>query len=655
MTNSLLLKVVLLVCCLLPLAGRAEKKFEWQPITTDDWATAEDSARGIHDAVMIFEKIIADDRKWIDDKCYYSLYRRIRILSPEGREWGDVTAPYLHKEGKIERIDGRTVLADGREYALSKSQIYEKDIVRAKGVRIKQKSFSLPGVSGDCIIEYYIRYRMPESNKLWLIQKDIYLIEGEYIWKFYAGRGVSDQVYAAVSDDLVPNYLWVNLPQKGSVEMRPSIKEPEEVVFTIKDISAFEAEPYSPPEVELKALLRLYYGGSEPPAAYWGNLAKEIQDVLRDYTSANKRTRPIVEVIDTADTQEEKIQIAYEWVQEKINNTLYDDSDKKYKKNESVDDVLKREYGTAEDISIVFYDLLREMNIDAKMVYAIDRDENFLYYQAKYWQFDRCLVAVPNNAEGYDYYIPGIKYISPGRVPWFNENTPGFIVGDLSRQFVHIPASKSHTNRIKRYIKLKLDDNTQLEGTLQEERLGHSARSLRIRLRDYSEEEKLEYLSERFSDHFPNYESDSLVVEGLDELTETVSMKFTVRYLPGFQQVGNRLFLKPFDLFSTQEMPFTSVERKYSIMFDYANTLIEMINLELPGTMTIEALPPDSTFSNLIGQCQINFITFGNTLSIQRSLILSHPMVKAEGYLLIRELFLARQAFEEMAVIARTD
>jgi hypothetical protein len=654
MKRILLFKLAFLACCLFPFSVHAEKKFQWAPITDEDWTIKEDSAKGLYDAAMIFEKITADDRKLMSDKCFYSIYHRFRILSPEGRKWGDVTAPYIHKEGKIERIFGRTVLPDGQEFVLSKEQIYEKEIIRSKGVRVRQKSFSLPAVSSDCIIEYVLKYRLPDSQTLWLIQKDVFLIEGEYVWKFFRGGQLSHRVYSLVSGLLIPNYLWSNIPHEGSVERRPSLKEPKEVVFLIKDIPPFESEPYSPPEDALKVLLHCYYGGQDTPAAYWGNLITRIQGMLSDFTENDSRILPIATCIDTFETKAGKIHAAYDWLQSNVHNTTYDDSKKKFKENTSVDDVIKRGYGTGEDISIVFYDLLREMNIDAKMVYVADRDENYFNYQAKYWQFDRPLVAVTTDAGGYNFYAPGGKFILPGRVPWFNENIPGIIIGDMNQQFILTPASKAPTNRRKRFIRLKLDNSKQLRGTMFEEHFGHFARSLRVRLRDYSNEEKLEYISEQFSEHFPNYETDSVSIGGLDDFPEDVSMTCKLRYLPDLQQLGDRLILKPFNLISAQEMPFSSVERKYSIMFDYAKENIEMINIELPETMIVEALPADSIFSNLAGKCHITFNTYGNALSIQYLFRLNHPIVKKEGYPLVRELFLKQRAFEDIGVILKT-
>jgi len=634
----------------------ANRDFQWEPITEADWAVSEDSSKGIRNAVMIFEKIISDDRNLMDEKCYYEIYRRIRILNSEGRKWGDVIVPYLNKKQKVEKIYGRTILPDNRQILLDQSQIFEKEVFKASGIKIKQKSFSMPAVSNNCIIEYYIKYRVPSIPNLWLIQKDIYLMKGKFVWKFYRGRNLYlsfDWIFAGIR---TPNYLWLNTKDHiKKVEQIPSIKDPKQVVFTIQDVEAFESESYSLPDIALKTQLRCYYGGTDTPAAYWGNLSKFILKTLDFFTQKNKRVRNVIESFSGLTSKEEKIKAAYTWLQENIKNTTYEDSEENYKKNKNVDEIIKHGYGTEEDINRIFYDMLREMNIDAKMAFVYDRDDNFFVYDAKYWQFNHSLIAVPNDTGNYDFYNPGGKYLPMGTIAWFNEGILAFVIGEMRRQFLLIPFSTSRSNRINRYQVLTMDENFQLKGRMIEKHKGHSARSLRLRFERLNDNEKMNYLQEKFSESFPNSEVDSFSVEGLEDINHIVNISCNIKFGSAGQHIGNHILLKPYDLFSKYENPFQSDKRNYLIIFDYAKEVIEVLQIELPASWTIEAMPSDSIFSNIAGVCQINFKSYsdGKVLSIQRCFMLDQPAWKPEGYNLVKELFQTEQAFEEMTVILK--
>lgn len=276
-------------------------------------------------------------------------------------------------------------------------------------------------------------------------------------------------------------------------------------------------------------------------------------------------------------------------------------------------------------------------------------------YDAKYWQFDRSAVRVPDEKGYYDFYCPGEQYLACGDIPWVNEGTPGFLIGDMNWNFIDIPFSEARSNRTNRSLTLAMDDQMQLRGPMAEKLKGHAARTVRLRLHEATEVEKLNYLQERFSENFPSSKADSFRVEGLQEVDQPVNIHCNVKNdFPGIQ-AGDRLLLKPYNLFSAHENPFNSETRKYSIMFEYAREIIESLAIELPEQWKVEALPPDSSFANPVGLCQVVFRSYGEgkSLSVQRVFKLNGPSWKASDYPYVRALFQAQKAFEEMTVVLK--
>ena len=135
-------------------ALHAADDFNWESITDDDWADVGDSTISKSGAVMLFEKIVSDDRKMQNEKCTLTVYRRIRIFGEQGRVWGDAIIPNLHRKQRVPVILGRTILRDGTTVNLAPTQVFEKKVLQTKGLKIKQKSFSLPAISNDYIAEY---------------------------------------------------------------------------------------------------------------------------------------------------------------------------------------------------------------------------------------------------------------------------------------------------------------------------------------------------------------------------------------------------------------------------------------------------------------------------------------------------------------------
>lgn len=226
-------------CLLLASPGFAGKEFEWEPLTETDWQAGEDTAYDDYPAVMLFEKIEADEQRLLGEKCYFTVYRRIKILNSEDRSWGDVSVPYIHKKQKIEEIHGRVILRGGSEILLDENQIFEKEILKTKGIVVKQKSFSLAGITDDCIVEYMFKLRVPDPNDTWEIQKTVPLLKGEYNWKFYRGK-VFNIIQFILPDFIKPNYLVLNFgKEQVEVEKIPSSGKLKEYLFSVENIPAY--------------------------------------------------------------------------------------------------------------------------------------------------------------------------------------------------------------------------------------------------------------------------------------------------------------------------------------------------------------------------------------------------------------------------------
>lgn len=639
--------------------GYSGGKFSWEPIPEDDWEVTEDSVKGIRDAVILFEKITADDRKASEGKCYYTVYKRIRILSAEGRKWGEVTLPYFHEKQKIKKIMARTVLPGGKEIPLSQSDILEKDFLKSKGVKIKQKSFSLPGMTDDCIIEYYIHYFLPNNPSVWTIQKDIYLKKAEYNWKFFRLKFLQQLFNPGLAyvrkENVNPNYLWLNIQEPVTVAMEqiPSADKPEEFIFRFEDVPGFEPEPYSPPFIALKAILLCYYGGSETPAEYWKDLHKSLKISIDDFTKTNNPVQEITKQFGEMTTREDTIRATYSWLQKNIKNLGYDDyEDKKIKENKNIDDVLERRYGTTTEINKTFCGILRQIGINTYMVYTINRLENILMYDAKYWQFDRSAVAVPNIKGEYDVYSPGDRYLNFGNIYWAEEDSKGFLIDDSIGCFITLPYSDAHSNYVQI---LSMSGNMKLNGRLIESHRGHSAHNIRLRSVFSTEEEMLNYLRDNFSKDFPYGKADSFQVENVKEIEKPVTIQCQVNIDLTGHRTGNRFLIKPCILLSSLGNPFYSEKRKYPIMFNYAGEFADSISIELPVNWEVEALPADTSFSNEVGYCLLTFKNFadGKIFSVHRKIRINAPDWETAKYHSIKTLYEMQKSFEEMTVVLR--
>jgi hypothetical protein len=72
-------------------------------------------------------------------------YFRIKILSEEGRKNADIEIPYYRVSEKVVNVNARTIRPDG-SIANFDGKVFDKSIVKAKGLKYLAKTFTLPDV-----------------------------------------------------------------------------------------------------------------------------------------------------------------------------------------------------------------------------------------------------------------------------------------------------------------------------------------------------------------------------------------------------------------------------------------------------------------------------------------------------------------------------
>ena len=135
------------------LAVPAVHAIGFQPVSPDEVRmTSEPQAPGAP-AILLFRQVDRDDN---GRTSHEDNYFRIKILTEEGRKYADVEIPFSKDIGSIVNIKGRTIKPDGSIVNFD-GKIFDKSIVKAKGVKYMAKAFTLPDVQVGGIIEYSAR------------------------------------------------------------------------------------------------------------------------------------------------------------------------------------------------------------------------------------------------------------------------------------------------------------------------------------------------------------------------------------------------------------------------------------------------------------------------------------------------------------------
>jgi hypothetical protein len=111
--------------------------------------TSEPKAPGAP-AIILFRQVDRDDSNPRIPHEYN--YVREKIFTEEDRKYADVEIPLFKGQWEIHNIRARTIRPDGT-VANFDGKVYEKEIVKARGLKYLAKTFTLSDVQPGSIIE----------------------------------------------------------------------------------------------------------------------------------------------------------------------------------------------------------------------------------------------------------------------------------------------------------------------------------------------------------------------------------------------------------------------------------------------------------------------------------------------------------------------
>ena len=267
--------------------------------------------------------------------CTYSHYVRVKIFTERGREkFSKFDIPFT-KGRKIENVAARVIKSDGSIVELQPGDIFERDIVTVRKIKIKAKSFAVPGIEPGVIVEYQYEEAIKNdsvSGERLTFQSDIPMQKVTYLVRPYQGTNLSFKAYnmpeVNFSEDKSNKGFY-----KGTLVNVPSLKE----------------EPYMPPDDEVKKWVYLRYE-SLGTLLQWNFISNGYSEFLKKVSKPNKEVKQkSSELTAGISSEEEKLRKIYEFVQRDIRNLSFDRSlteeQRENIKVKDADDALKNRAG----------------------------------------------------------------------------------------------------------------------------------------------------------------------------------------------------------------------------------------------------------------------------------------------------------------------
>lgn len=602
---------------------------DWLPVTPEELnMTSELKAPGAT-AIYLYRQVDRDDQHGRE-----LTYIRIKILTPKGLAYANVEIPFWKEQSKVNDIRARTVRPDGT-IAIFDGQVYEKVIVKAKGLKFLAKTFTLPDVQVGSIVEYrYTRSIEPGYlfDSQWLLSEDLFTKRAKF--SLLQNRGLNLQC------------SWPGGLPPGT---NPPVLDHDMYRMETQDVPAFQIEDYMPPQEELKYHVNFVYSrnAEKDPDKFWqGYGQRSFNGVFYFVDKKKEMERAVSEIVSPGDTPNQKIEKIYARCQEILNTdfepnkTEQEHKRDKLKDIHNVEDVWKRGYGNSAEINWLFLALVRAAGLDARPVLLAKRERHFFHPGLmNAADLDSNVVLV--RLDGQDLYMnPGIQFAPPGVLPWYETGVKGLHLQPNGGTWVMTAMPWPADSGVERKAILRLDDSGILDGTVTLTFKGLSALSRRLDEKDEDDAARKKFLEDELKEYVPSaIEADLTNVPDWTSSHNTLVAVFHLR-MSNWTSVAGHHTVFPVGLFGgTEKHLFEHAERVHPIYFYHPYQDTDDITIELPKGWNVAGTPKPQDVDVSLCQYHSEAQNRDTSLHLSRQLTVNIQFVDAKYYGVLRDFY----------------
>jgi len=596
---------------------------EWRAVDPGELALKSSIVEKDADAEALFWEVrLLDEVEGDTPRTVLRHYIRIKIFTDRGREsQSKIDIPFL-SNWKITDIAARTITPDNHILELKKEDVFERTIVRSSGVKIKAKTFAMPGVVPGAIIEY--RWREVRNDRL-----------ANYIrLQFQREVPVRLVKYYIKPLDL-PGFPYGMRARTFHGSSSPFAKEKDGFYSTtMENVPAFHPEPKMPPEDQVRPWMLIYYTEDKKLTQdqFWKETAKQGSEEFKSLTKVNDDVKKAAtDAIGDATTPDQKIQRLFEFCRSKIKNINDDASGMtseqraNWKETKSPSETLKRGMGTGRNIDMLFAALAMSAGFDVRLAKLADRSDTFLDVKFLDDYFLISYDIAVRMGDSWRFFDPASTYVPFGMLRWQEEGEDALICDPKEPTWVQTPMSPPENSLEKRTGNLRLREDGTLEGDVRIEYTGHLGLDKKEYNDDDSPSQREETLRDAVKERLSSAELSDIKIENVTDPIKPFVYSYHVR-VPGYaQRTGKRLFFQPGFFNRGSGSQFSATARNYDLYFHYPWAEEDDLTIELPAGFALDnadapaGISPEMTKQICAQKISISVTPDGHTLRYRRN------------------------------------
>lgn len=521
---------------------------------------------------------IYDNNTGIQDQ-----HRMVKILNDRGkRYYAEVKLTYDDTYETFNVNYARTIHPDGTIVPVGKKHI---KIVTPYAdypmySNYKVLIISMPGVVKDAIIEYSAtKYSMKLINEddfhidAWVGGTEPKLLQ-EYSLTFPRGR------------DIKMKHLCLDIEPERTVQ-----DETETIRWRIENSPVIVWESAMPPVDDIMPKIMITsFESWDVVYRYWKSLCEgkfETDEAIRS---------KVRELTETADGEEEKARLIYEYVASKIRYVGLEYGEGGLVPHSAVE-VFSNKYGDCKDQSVLLVSMMREAGLEAYPA-LIGMNKGVLHEDMPgFFQFNHCIVSLA--LDGRHIFMDPISETCPyGYLPPYDQGRTAMIFSDDEYELVTADVFGPESNREHRKIDIVINGDRSIDVTKVGINRGVSGIRGREWLRRNNPIARQEFLEKEISSFCPGAELREHSISDLDDLNEPLTITEVFSAPDYLKNIGNNLL--SFHI-PTVVIAVKGTEKKNRVNPIYSNytTAKEYeVRVKIPEKYTLDYVPDELELEN---------------------------------------------------------
>lgn len=570
---------------LVPAAAAARVEVGWKPVEPADLALARSAIEPAADAEAVFWEVYVEDQSTAaGPRTVFHHYVRVKVFNERGAaSQGTVNIPY-RSGTKIGGVKGRTIKPDGTIVPLKEDAEFDRVMVKASGVKIRNKSFVMPAVEPGAILEY--RYRETREDAL-----------AHYLRLYFQRDTPVQSVTYHIKPLDAPG--WVMRSRTFHGYASPFARRPDGFhSTTARRLPAFREEPFMPADDQVRMWMLVYYSpaGEVVPDEFWMKFAASVEHENNPAMKVTSAIRSAArEATAGVSDPREKLRRIYDWCRAKIRNRsdeavlMTEEERDRLQENKNASDALERGVGLGRDINLVFAAMCRAAEFEAYLARLADRtDVRFdpAFADGYFLRAHEVAVKLP---DGWVLLDPGTPWAPFGRLRWQEEGVKALVCSAVQPTWVETPMAGPDYSRAERRGTFTLDAEGTLEGDVHIEYHGHWGAAERSDWLTEVPEKREQVLRDAVVGRLGTAEITAVAFANGSDHEKPFDVRYHAR-VPGFaQRAGQRLLLQP-AFFQHGAIPrFPASERIHPIDFSYAWASLDTVRIDLPEGWELES------------------------------------------------------------------